>query len=126
MNFKLKMHQNFKNVHIYDGLLSDYKPSKAFTNEEKIIAFKKFMEKSKNPYALQMVQIMLSDFLMGVNKDDKNNIDWADLFADIMQHKDVEEMFIPLEEQLHDARLLGPCAQGRTTRLLQIWRALPS
>ena len=120
------MHQNFKNVHIYDGLLSDYKPSKAFTNEEKIIAFKKFMEKSKNPYAVQMVQIMLSDFLMGVNKDDKNNIDWADLFADIMQHKNMEEIFTPLEEQLHDARLLGPCAQGRTTRLLQIWRALPS
>ena len=92
---------NFKNVHIYDGLL-------------------------KNQYAKDMVTIMLSDFLMHANKDDKNNIDWSNLFADIMHHKGLNDIFIFLEEQLSDARLLGPCAQGRTTRLLQIWRALPS
>ena len=114
-----------KNVHIFDGLLLDqYKPSKQFSKEECIMFFKKFKERSKNQYAKEMVTIMLSDYLMNVNKDTANHIDWANLFADIMNHPGLDDLFLFLEEQLHDARLLGPCAQGRSTRLLQIWQAL--
>ena len=114
-----------KNVHIFDGLLLDqYTPSKNFTKEECITFFKLFQEKSQNQYAKDMVTIMLSDYLMKANPDTANNIDWANLFADIMNHSGLDDLFPFLEEQLHDARLLGPCAQGRSTRLLQIWKAL--
>jgi len=116
---------DMKNVHIFDGLLiNQYKPSKNFTREECVVCFKKFQEKSKNKYAKDMVTIMLSDYLMQANPDIANHIDWANLFTDIMTHPGLDDLFLFLEEQLHDARLLGPCAQGRSTRLLQIWQAL--
>ena len=71
-----------------------------------------------------MAQIMLSDFLMGANQDTVNLIDWSNLFADILSHKGLDDVFSFVEEQLSDARRMGPCAQGRSTRLLQIWTAM--
>ena len=114
-----------KNVHEFDGLLKNkYTPSKIFSKEEKIKLFKQFIERTNNPYALSMVRIMLSDFLMGANKDNANLIDWSNLFADILSHKGFDDVFNFVEEQLSDARRMGPCAQGRSTRLLQIWTAM--
>ena len=67
---------------------------------------------------------MKTDYLMNANTDNQNLIDWSELFTDIMNHKGLDDIFTFLEEQLQDARLLGPCAQGRSTRLLQIWKAM--
>ena len=114
-----------KNVHEFDGLLKNkYTPSKLFSKEEKIKLFKHFTERSEDNEAISMVRIMLSDFLIGINKDNANLIDWSNLFADILSHKGLDDVFSFLEEQLSDARRMGPCAQGRSTRLLQIWTAM--
>ena len=83
-----------KNVHEFDGLLKEkYTPSKIFSKEEKIKLFKQFIEQSKDRYAISMAQIMLSDFLMGANQDTVNLIDWSNLFADILSHKGLDDVF---------------------------------
>ena len=40
-----------------------------------------------------------------------------------MIHESFDDLFPLLELQLEDAFNLGQCAQGRSTRLLQIWLA---
>lgn len=113
-----------KNVHIYDGLLQNkYKPTKIFSPLEKVILFQKFISISKNQQAVEMVKIMTNDYNQSSSKDSLNFIDWANLFADLMSHKSFDDILPLLEQQLEDALRLGQCAQGRSTRLLQIWLA---
>ena len=113
-----------KNVHSYDGQLKNqYNPTKNYTNDEKKKLYKDFKEEIKDPYAKDMIMTMISDFLKGDKIDNMNEIDWSDLFADILSHKGLVDVKQMLEEQLRDMRMLGPCAQGRSTRLLQIWNA---
>ncbi len=113
-----------KNVHIYDGLLQNkYKPTKIFSSLEKLTFFQKFISLSKNDNAIEMVKVMMNDHNQITSKDNLNFIDWANLFADLMIHESFNDLFPILELQLEDAFTLGQCAQGRSTRLLQIWLA---
>ena len=116
-----------KNVHTYDGLLKDlYTATKDYSDDEKRVLYNSFKESIDDPYAKDMIRTMLSDSLKGDKIDNTNNIDWSNLFADILSHKELKEVKDMLEEQLKDMRVLGPCAQGRSTRLLQIWNAINS
>ena len=113
-----------KNVHIYDGLLQNkYKPTKIFSSLEKLTFFQKFLSVSENDKAKQMVKVMMIDYNQDTSKDNLNFIDWSNLFADLMSHESFDDLFLILELQLEDAFNLGQCAQGRSTRLLQIWLA---
>jgi len=113
-----------KNVHIYDGFLQNkYKPTKTFTSLEKLTFFQKFISLSKNDKAKEMVKIMMNDYNQDTTKDNQNFIDWSNLFADLMIHESFDDLLPILELQLEDAFNLGQCAQGRSTRLLQIWLA---
>lgn len=79
-------------------------------------------------------RVMATDILLENNKqniDTANNIDARQLFITvldkIMQIKDEQDkhfFFCLLEEQLTDMKNLGPCPQGRTTRLLQLLQSL--
>ena len=114
-----------KNVHSYDRKLKNqYNPTKNYSNDEKRKLYTDFKEKITDPYAKDMTMTMLSDALKGDKMDDMNEIDWSDLFADILSHKGLVDIKQILEEQLRDMRMLGPCAQGRSTRLLQIWNVM--
>ena len=113
-----------KNVHIYDGLLQNkYQPTKTFSSLEKLTFFQKFLSLSENDKAKQMVKIMMNDYNQDTAKDNLNFIDWSNLFADLMSHESFDDFLSILELQLEDAFNLGQCAQGRSTRLLQIWLA---
>lgn len=113
-----------KNVHIYDGLLQNkYKPTKIFSSLEKLTFFQKFLTLSKNDVAKKMVNVMINDYNTDTAKDNLNFIDWSNLFADLMSHESFDDLFPLLELQLEDAFNLGQCAQGRSTRFLQIWLA---
>lgn len=114
-----------KNVHSYDRQLKNqYNPTQNYTNDEKKKLYNDFKEEIKDPYARDMIMTMLSDCLKGDKIDEMNDIDWSNLFADILSHKGLVDIKQILEEQLRDMRMLGPCAQGRSTRLLQIWIAM--
>ena len=121
--------QNFKNVHEYDGTLGNlYTPVVSFTTEQKISLFTEFMKKVSSTESQIMISIIIKDLRTRTvgNMDLINNIDCSDVLADICHKlsvkKDIELGFI--EEQIVDIANLGRCAQGRTTRFIQIWNAI--
>ena len=89
-----------KNVHSYDRQLKNqYNPTKNYTNDEKKKLYKDFKEEIKDPYARDMIMTMLSDCLKDDKIDEMNDIDWSNLFADILSHKGLVDMKQILEEQ---------------------------
>ena len=124
--------QNFKNVHEFDGTLRNlYAPSINFTIEQKISLFTEFMKRVSSTESQIMISIIIKDLRKSANSeygnmDLLNGIDCTDVLADICHKlsvkKDIELGFI--EEQIVDIANLGRCAQGRTTRFIQIWNAI--
>ena len=52
--------------------------------------------------------------------DNANGFNTSDVFATLLSRKLTADIVGLLEEQLVDMLMLGPCPQGRSTRLLQI------
>lgn len=75
----------------------------------------------RNPAAKAMVLSIKNDNRLDASN---NNLIPNDLLAAIVSYKMPPLMYLILEEQLADAQQLGPCLQGRTVRLIQIYTIL--
>ena len=129
------------NVHEYDGSLNINLP-KIFTKEEKLQKIRALIVKLKEPDAVSMLKVITIDLINDTtnNYDQYSKVDATDLLANILDKsneliKEGEEskkenidnylLIVSLiDEQLTDMYRLGQCAQGRTTRLIQIWNTL--
>ena len=81
-----------------------------------------------NPIAKQGVNIILANMGHDANRDSTNQKTADDLLVLLAKHlikKDASVISL-VEEQLQDMVQLGQCAQGRTTRLWQLYQALRS
>jgi hypothetical protein len=108
----------FRDVHQYDGKLYIPEPQECqkYTDDQKKILLKKFLDLLENPYSKHMSIKIICD----CSSDPANNISPSDLLADILARKMSIDIFFLLEEQLSDNFCLGQCLQGRTNRLVQI------
>jgi hypothetical protein len=79
-----------------------------------------------NMIAIQGVQIIMANIGHDANRDTTNQKNAEDIIVVLAQHcMNNDPSIIPLlEEQLQDMVQLGQCAQGRTTRLWQLYVAL--
>lgn len=109
----------FRDVHCYDGKLTSPPDIhiRSFTLEEKQKLFNKLNSILINPRASWMVSRMLSEHELF---DPSNKMTPADILATILIRRISVDVFELLEEQLADIAILGQCAQGRSTRLIQI------
>jgi len=115
---------SFINVHVYDGMLGDiFKPNRYYTVEEKLILFGILHSRLQNPVSRNMLEIMTGDLHKSGNYQAENDLDASDILADLINMGLTSDIISAISEQLSDIRQLGTCPSGRTTRLLQIWRA---
>ncbi len=115
---------SFINVHEYDGMLRDiFKPSRIYTIEEKVILFGMLYSRLQNPVSSNMLEIMTEDLQKCGNYQPENDLDASDILADLINMGLTPHLTSAISEQLSDSRQLGTCPSGRTTRLLQLWRA---
>lgn len=108
----------FRDVHTYDGKLTT--PSfniLKFSNSDKTVLASKIISMLKDERSKRMAFIIMNetnDF------DNANGFNTSDVFATLLSRKLTADIVGLLEEQLVDMLMLGPCPQGRSTRLLQI------
>jgi hypothetical protein len=96
-------------------------------NESKREWIQRLIDKMSNPSARQGAHLILANIGMEANRDTTNQKSAEDLLVLLSQYiftKDESFLFL-VEEQLSDMLYLGQCAQGRTTRLWQLYVALP-
>lgn len=106
------------NTHDYDGKLNHiYNKFNKHTNtpniNETILDITYYI---KDPVVLKCLQL----FKMNDNYDRVNNIDARDLLCEVWNLIDKDELslFIDVMKEIINC---GPCVQGRTTRLLQLY-----
>lgn len=118
---------SFIDVHSFDGTLKGiFKPSRAYSKDEKIKMFRNLINKLSCGRASFTVEIMINDLSKvnsGENYQPENDVDSSDVLAEILC-KDYTDLLPILQEQLADVVNLGICPSGRVTRLLQIWSSL--
>lgn len=96
------------------------------TNQEKHDWIQRLIVKMNHPGAKRGAELILANIGMEANVDTTNNKTADDLLVLLSQHVlTKDESFLPMvEEQLIDMLHLGQCAQGRTTRLWQLYVAI--
>lgn len=95
------------------------------TPEQRHILIQQLMDRMSNPIAKQGAHIILANIGHDANKDSTNQKTADDLLVLLAKHVEKDPSFLPMiEEQLQDMVQLGQCAQGRTTRLWQLYQAL--
>jgi len=124
------------NVHDFDGSLHGrYVSTRVFSAEEQLAYLDAFIRRvseldAQNARdACVMARAMKDRIRNGLTKDQTNDLDWANLFAEIMHHlaktereqREDDGIWDMLREQLSDAKRLGACPQGLSVRLLQLW-----
>lgn len=115
----------FRDVHYYDGQLEEpFVSSREYSTEEKKELFHSLIQRFQHPIAIQMVQIISNAIGTHANIDGRNNIDCAEVLAEICTHELDDELVFFLQEQLVDNHRLGQCSQGRAWRLMQIYRVV--
>jgi hypothetical protein len=116
----------FKDVHQFDYSYKDQPFLFDMADEEKIKWIHTIKSRMTNPIAQHGVDLILANINQNANYDVTNQKRAEDLLAVISKHIDTDPHLLPLiEEQLQDMVQLGQCAQGRTTRLWQIYTLLP-
>lgn len=107
------------NTHTYDGKLNKIFKHDTPYNKE---MFDVFYSRLTSPNAKKMSKIIEKNG--SANNDKANGINALSLLMYIIS-KDVKgDIFKNLEEQLSDILTSGQCAQGRTTRLIQIYNLI--
>lgn len=107
------------NTHTYDGKLKQiFKEDTPYDKK----TFDNFYEKLTNENAKKMAKIIEQN--SNENNDTANNINALSLLMFIVSQDLKGDVLNILEEQLSDTLTSGQCAQGRTTRLLQIYMLL--
>ena len=118
-----------RNVHEFDGMIHMRDLIEVGKEEEKELQTI-FSNRSLNPEVKRMWEMIIQRD--GQNYDVINASDAYPLLMSLlkkiisMPESDHEEWFLMLEEQLHDMIRLGPCPQGRTIRLWQLYCCLPT
>lgn len=118
---------DFTDVHTFDYSYRDsVAPIVALTNAQKHQILSTFMTQMTNMIAIQGVNIIIANIGHDANRDTTNQKNAEDIMVVLAQHcMNNDPSIIPLlEEQLQDMVQLGQCAQGRTTRLWQLYVAL--
>jgi len=113
----------FQNVHIYDRKLRSEEEAKndvlvSYTQECKDM----LNEKVRLMFSNESAKLMMNKIFLQNAVDKDNSICTSDLLCDIFIRRMSIDIFFLLEEQLSDTWSLGQCAQGVTTRLMQIRR----
>ena len=122
-----QLHPNsnqFIDIHTFDYTYADKQLEELKLNdEEKVEWIKKLMDCMKNPLAIEGSRLILSNIGMHANLDQTNQKRAEDLLVLLSKHVlEKDSSFLELlEEQLIDMVQLGQCAQGRTTRLWQLY-----
>lgn len=116
----------FIDVHRFDYSYVDKKHEPVTeTPEQRHHVIKHLMDRMTNPIAKQGAHIILANIGNDANKDSTNQKTADDLLVLLAKHVEKDPSFLPMiEEQLQDMVQLGQCAQGRTTRLWQLYQAL--
>ena len=107
------------NTHSYDGKLSGkFNDSVPYQKDIFDLWYNKLTDNNAKIMAKNIEKCI------GQNFDDKNNIDALSLLMYIIQQELTDDIFKILEEQLSDTLISGQCAQGRTTRLFQVYNLI--
>jgi len=120
---------NAIDVHRFDGHWQLPATFPRYTQHEQRSLYAWALERLPQSDGLRMV---INDTGSRANYDDRSGAMACDLLTAILARgkelqADVQQdMFHQLELQMHDSWTTGRCPQGRTTRLYQIWLALPS
>jgi len=119
--------QQFIDVHTFDYSYKEYDLTIDMTRDEKEDWIRQLIPKMKRPIAIQGVHMILANIGNQANMDQTNQKTAEDILVKLTQHViQCDESFTELiEEQLEDMVQLGQCAQGRTTRLWQLYCSLP-
>ncbi len=116
----------FQDVHKFDYTYKEQEFELDMPDEEKIKWIHAIKSRMTNPIAQHCVDLILANINQDANLDRTNQKRAEDLLAVISKHIETDQNLLPLiEEQLQDMVQLGQCAQGRTTRLWQIYTLLP-
>jgi hypothetical protein len=116
----------FQDVHQFDYSYKDQDFALDMPEEEKITWIQSIKSRMTNPIAQHGVDLILANINQDANLDRTNQKRAEDLLVAISKHIETDQNLLPLiEEQLQDMVQLGQCAQGRTTRLWQIYTLLP-
>lgn len=116
----------FTDVHTFDYTYANLNHDPVnMTLEEKKIWIERLME-HLDPIAQQGARLILVNIGMEANRDTTNQKTAEDLLVLLAQHVLLKDKdFLPLvNEQLIDMLQLGQCAQGRTTRLWQLYSCI--
>jgi septum formation topological specificity factor MinE len=115
----------FQDVHQFDYSYKDQPFVCDMTDDEKIKWIHAIKSRMTNPIAQHGVDLILANVNQNANLDLTNQKRAEDLLAVLSKHMDTDPNLLSLlEEQLQDMVQLGQCAQGRTTRLWQIYNLL--
>ena len=116
----------FQDVHLFDYTYKEKEFALDMSDEEKIKWIQSIKSRMTNPIAQHGVDLILANINQDANLDRTNQKRAEDLLVSISKHIESDQNLLPLiEEQLQDMVQLGQCAQGRTTRLWQIYTLLP-
>lgn len=118
---------SFIDVHTFDYSYRDaHHETITATDNEKRQWITTIMSRMSNPTALQGARIIMANINHDGNRDHTNQKNAEDLLVLLARHCiEKDPSILPLlEEQLQDMVQLGQCAQGRTTRLWQLYVAL--
>jgi hypothetical protein len=128
-----KMASEFENVHVFDGKWTEPFQQSGHAHELPAETLQTLRAHLRNPAAQAMLVLIEQDAHGGQNVDSANNVNALDVLLDIcvmwerQRDSDTagwETTLLLLDEQLGDNYELGRCPQGRTTRLIQVWRCL--
>lgn len=121
-----------RNVHVYDGKLPIH-DTRSYTEDE----MKKIADDAQNVLSRMRVDArLMADKILQEGKEKNtdtlnNNADAKKLFVAVLERissltdkQDQTCFYDLLEEQLCDMKNLGPCPQGRTVRLWQLFQSL--
>jgi hypothetical protein len=118
---------SFIDIHTFDYSYRDaVHTAVMLTDNEKRQWITSIMNRMTNQTAIQGARIIMANINHDGNRDHTNQKNAEDLLVLLARHcieKD-QSVISLLEEQLQDMVELGQCAQGRTTRLWQLYVAL--
>jgi len=117
----------FIDVHDFDYSYADKDHEVVhMTINQKTHWIQKLIMIMNNEQAKYGAQLILANIGNLANQDRTNNKTAEDLLVLLAQYMVKDDSLLPiLEEQLADMVQLGQCAQGRTTRLWQLYVSLP-
>lgn len=131
MNYQHPLYNHntlFQDVHVYDYAYSTQKHDRLLmSTKDKEQWIHRLMQLMKNPISIQGAHMILANIGLDANYDSTNDKHAEDILVLLSIHiieKD-SDMLPLVEEQLQDMVQLGQCAQGRTTRLWQLYASLP-